>query len=156
MCDTDKYYDFLQNEHYLYVDFCHSIKHDNDFFLWAFPTTTKTSQRMPIIDIIELRNNRRFNSAQNLMKVSLKKIKERWGIFDDKLVVRFDFKRLNDDFILLSRILQSLVYHDLEYEASNLLDIVLNNKILLDQDNSTFVWKDDMLKSKNEKNLKVV
>ena len=63
-------------------------------------------------------------------------MKNHWGINSNKVVDISKFKRLSgQNGLRLSRVIQSLIYHDLCVEASDLLSIVLSN---LQQLN---VWK---------------
>lgn len=127
---TNNYYFFLES--YKYKEILQysegELEIGHDFIQWIFPTTTQSAYNSdaPCINIRELRNHEQFPDAQEKMKQSLKLMKSHWGLKDDGSVITPKVFLLNGhNGLRFSRVLQSLVYHDMESEARSLLAQVL-------------------------------
>jgi len=133
--DTDNYFHFIYTPKFSQMQRYTSqeLEDDHEFIQWIFPTTTKSkfNKLSPIIKINELRSNQLFEQAKLLMsRHSLKLMLKHWGISSDmKTIFNKDkFKLLNGhNGVRLSRVLQSLVYHDLLEIALTLFTIVVQN-----------------------------
>jgi len=143
MTGTNNYFNFLKSKSGESWDAImryneYQLESSHTFIQWIFPTTTQSrfNENCPVISLTELRRHSDFNDAKSKMIISLSLMKNHWGINSNKVVDISKFKRLSgQNGLRLSRVIQSLIYHDLCVEASDLLSIVLSN---LQQLN---VWK---------------
>lgn len=127
---TLDYYRFLENDHGKILAYNRDqMESDHGFIQWLFPTTIPSmfNSAAPRLNLVELRRDHRFGIAQTKMIESALRICEHWGIYIDGIDLS-SFRLLDGhNGLRLSRVLQSLVYHDLEYVAREILDIVMEN-----------------------------
>jgi hypothetical protein len=110
------------------------LEDNHDFIQWIFPTVSQSAFNgdAPTIDIKELRAHPKFETAKVQMMESLNLMLPHWGISDGNVIDKRRFKLLNGhNGMRLSRVLQSLVYHDKITEAEMVLKCVLDNIHLL-------------------------
>lgn len=149
MSDTQRYYEFLRSKRYdrIMRYTSNQLEEDHAFIQWLFPTTTPSrfNNTAPVIDIIELKSHPDFQSAREKIINSLYLIMKHWGIDENFEVFDFNrFKLLNGhNGLRLSRVLQSLIYHDLKELAEKLLATVLmhENKLLLNFIGDITIWE---------------
>lgn len=145
---VSRYYNFLESESFeriMSYNEC-ELESDHEFIQWLFPTIRKSAfnRNAPIIDIKELRANPKFQDAAEKMLRSLDLMKSFWGIMGDEIYDVEKFQRLDDhNGLRLSRVLQSLIYHDLEHESYILLATVISNvKYLMPRcEHGKLIWQ---------------
>lgn len=133
--DTKSYVDFLNDKIQtengkFYSDICNyseeELENDHRFIQWIFPTTTQSSCafNVPIIDIIELREYINHDpTIIDKIKRSHEMMINHWGL--NKLQNPSKINKLNGhDALRLSRMLQSLVYHNLKSLALFTYEVV--------------------------------
>ena len=127
-----RYYAFLESAQFDTIMSYNSkqLEDSHTFIQWIFPTTTPSqfNDKCPVINIKELRSDSRFGNAKDKMIKSLALMKKHWGIGDNSIEDLNKFKLLNGhNGLRFSRVLQSLVYHELYDEVDNILSLVLDN-----------------------------
>lgn len=145
---TLKYYNFLDSELFERIMSYneHELEDDHSFIQWIFPTIRRSiyNRDAPIIDISELRSHHKYEDARLKMLRSLEMMKVHWGIMGNEI---FDFEKFQcldgHNGLRLSRVLQSLIYHELVTEAYELLRLVCSNLKYLHPhyERGTLIWE---------------
>jgi len=148
MLGTEEYYQFLNSGEWETIMGYNEnqLESSHTFIQWIFPTTkpSQFNNRCPVITVKELRTHPDFINAKLKMKVSLSLMKKHWGIRTDDTVDIPKFKRLNGhNGLRMSRVIQSLVYHDLIDEALNLLEFVKSKleNLNVRKENGITIWE---------------
>lgn len=158
LTDTEEYIDYVFGLEYSTVmDYLpHSIEDDHSFIQWMFPTTTRSlyNSSAPLLDICELRCHKSFEKVkEGMLEKSVPKMKAHWGIKGRKVENVDKLQLLNGhNGLRFSRVLQSMVYHDLADEAERLLNLVLSfdSRLSPAMKGSVSIWECRFLEAKEE------
>lgn len=130
MSSLESYRNFLNSQKYQNI-LSYSerqLEADHSFIQWLFPLTVQSmfNGNSPVINLKELRESEDFQMMKDNMLTSLNLMLDHWGLsLDNNEIKVVNMKKMKyfygHNALRLSRVIQSLIYHDHKDIASNLL-----------------------------------